>query len=188
MIAIPRYYRSTAAAALTLTSLLLSLLLFPGSGAASSVLGQLLTPGVKESGSNNGTMSIHTTNAIQTSNLNVTREEGAVRKAVLSNIDSAIFIAKGSVKSLTPVNVTARIINQLANNRIDTTQGVDMTKRLLATELANAIKTTLPSGNGNITSKNIQQSTKMVADNQATCSGIGSPKGVVCAFIVTIHR
>ena len=103
-------------------------------------------------------------------------------------IDSAIFIAKGSVKSPTPVNVTARIINQLANNRIDTTQGVDMTKRIMATELTNAIKTTLPSSNGSITAKNIQQSAKAIVNNQATCSGIGSPKGVVCAFTVTIHR
>jgi hypothetical protein len=35
--------------------------------------------------------------------------------------------------------VNAKIINQLANTRIDTTQGTDMTKRLIATELTNAI-------------------------------------------------
>jgi hypothetical protein len=38
--------------------------------------------------------------------------------------------------------VTAKII---ANGRVDTTQGIDMTKRLIATELINAINATTPS-------------------------------------------
>jgi hypothetical protein len=66
----------------------------------------------------------------------------SIRKAILSNIDNAIFIAKGSVKTAIPVNVNAKIINQLANGRADTTQGIDMTKRLTATELINAINAT----------------------------------------------
>jgi hypothetical protein len=43
---------------------------------------------------------------------------------------------------LIPVNANARIINQLNNNRVDTTQGIDMTKKLIATELVNAINAT----------------------------------------------
>jgi len=63
-------------------------------------------------------------------------------------------MAKGSVKNNIPVVVNAKIINQLANNRIDTTQGVNMTKSLAETELANAIRTIIPTSN--ITSQNAQ--------------------------------
>ena len=43
-------------------------------------------------------MTIHTTNSIQGNNLNVIKqEEPVIRKAILSNINNAIFIAKGSV-------------------------------------------------------------------------------------------
>ena len=52
--------------------------------------------------------------------------------AILSNIDNAIFIAKGSAKNTIPVNVNAKII---ASGRADTTQGIDMTKRLGTDEL-----------------------------------------------------
>ncbi|HXP51664.1 MAG TPA: hypothetical protein VN922_17030 [Bacteroidia bacterium] len=45
--------------------------------------------------------------------------EPGIRKAILSNIDNAIFIAKGSVKSAIAVNVNAKIINQLANDRVE---------------------------------------------------------------------
>jgi hypothetical protein len=69
----------------------------------------------------------------------------------------AIFIAKGSVKSAIPINVNAKIINQLAISRVDTTQGIDMTKRLIATELINAINTTTT----NSTFHFVQQPTKV---------------------------
>jgi hypothetical protein len=78
-----------------------------------------------------------------------------IRKAILSNIDNAIFLAKGSVRSAIPVNVDAKIINQLANSRIDTTQGIDMTKRLIATELTNAINST--AANNNALSQSLHQ-------------------------------
>ena len=92
---------------------------------------------------NNATMTIHTTNSIQGNNLNVIKQkEPVIRKAILSDINNAIFLAKGSVKSSIPVNVNAKIINQLGNTRVDTTQGIDMTKKLIATELINAINTT----------------------------------------------
>ena len=150
--------------ALNLTILLL--VLFPANIVLSSVLGQPLIHGTKTNSSSitsstlapplrNATISIHTTNTIQANNLSVLNQEKAlVRKAVLSNIDNAIFMAKGSVKNTIPVIVNAKIINQLANNRIDTTQGVNMTKSLAATELANAISTIIPTSN--ITSQNAQ--------------------------------
>src|SRR5215469_2756587 len=56
------------------------------------------------------------TSAAATNNINIIKqEEPVIRKAILSNVDNAIFIAKGSVRSAIPVNVNAKIINQLAN-------------------------------------------------------------------------
>lgn len=87
---------------------------------------------------NNAIITIHTTNSIQGNNFNVIKqEEPVIRKAILSNIDNAIFIAKGSVRSAIPVNVNAKIINQLTNSRVDTTQGVDMIKKLIARACGN---------------------------------------------------
>src|SRR5215472_19057002 len=120
---------------------------------------------------NNAIITIHTTNSIQGNNFNVIKqEEPGIRKAILSNIDNAIFIAKGSVRSAIPVNVNAKIINQLANSRIDTTQGTDMTKRLIATELTNTINST--AAISNTQSQLLHQPTKIVVDNQAVCTGI----------------
>jgi len=79
---------------------------------------------------NNVTMTIHTTNSVQGNNFNVLKqEEPVIRKAILSNVDNTIFLGKGSIKSAISVNVNAKIINQLTNNREDTTQGIDMTKK-----------------------------------------------------------
>ncbi len=75
-------------------------------------------------------ISIHTLNTIQANNFNIIKlEEAGVRKAVLGDIDHVIFIAKGGAKNTFPVNVDARIINQVAKSRTDTTQGVNMTKK-----------------------------------------------------------
>ena len=133
--------------------------------------------------SNNGiTMTISTTNLIQGNNLNAI--EPVIKKAILSNINNALFLAKGSVNSSIPVSVSAKIINQLGNNRVDTTQGVDMTKKLVATEVLNAINS--------ITTKSntafhiVQQPAKIVVGNQAICSGIASPK-LACSFTISIH-
>ena len=136
---------------------------------------------------NNATMTIHTTNSIQGNNLNVIKqEEPVIRKAILSNINNAIFLAKGSMKGSIPVNVNAKIINQLGNTRVDTTQGIDMTKKLLATELINAINTTTT--NNRAGSNIVQQPAKVVVDNQAICSGIASPTKAACSFTINIHR
>ena len=63
---------------------------------------------------NNATMAIHTTNSIQGSNFNVLKqEEPVIRKAILSNVDNAVFLAKGSIKSTIPVNANGKIINLL---------------------------------------------------------------------------
>jgi hypothetical protein len=188
MQAIATYYTSTVIA-VTLTLLLL--VLFTGNILVSSVFGQPLIHGAKTnsitSPLRNATISIHTTTTIQANNFNVLRQEKAlVRKAVLSNIDDAIFMAKGSVKNTIPVIVNAKIINQLASNRTDTTQGVNITKSLAATELANAISAISPTSN--ITSQNAQQPAKVVVDNQAACRGIASPISAACVFTISIHR
>jgi hypothetical protein len=134
---------------------------------------------------NNAIITIHTTNSIQGNNLNVIKQQVyGIRKAILSNIDNAIFIAKGSVKSAIPVNVNAKIINQLASGRVDTTQGIDMTKRLIATELINAINATTPS----LVSHFVYQPGRVIVDNQAICSGIASPMKAACAFTIDIHN
>jgi hypothetical protein len=130
------------------------------------------------SSNSTGTISIHTVNAIQGSNSSIlVQEEPGIRKAILSDVDNAIFIAKGSVKTAIPVNVNAKIINQLANGRVDTTQGIDMTKRLIATELVNVINATTP----------LHQPVKVVVDNQAICNGIASPSKASCSFIINLH-
>jgi len=138
------------------------------------------SPGV----SNNGaTMTIYTTNLIQGNNLNAI--EPVIRKAILSNINNAIVLAKGSVNSSIPVSVSAKIINQLGNNRVDTTEGIDMTKKLVATEVLNAINSITTKSN--TASHIVQQPTKIVVGNQAICSGIGSPAKLACSFTISIH-
>ena len=128
-------------------------------------------------------ISIHTSNTIQANNFNIIKqEEAAVKKAILSDINHVIFIAKGSAKSTIPVSVDATIINQMTNSRTDTTQGVNMTKSLVATELANAINTIANSN----ASQNGQQPAKVAVDNQATCSGIATPSAA-CSFTIAIH-
>ena len=133
---------------------------------------------------NNVTMTIHTTNSIQGNNFNaIKQEEPGIRKAILSNIDNAILMAKGSIKSAIPVNVNTKIINQLANSRVDTTQGIDMTKKIIATELINAINATT----SNFASHFVHQSARVVVDNQAICGGIASPSTAACSFTINIH-
>jgi hypothetical protein len=127
-------------------------------------------------------ITIHTTNSIQGNNLNVIKQQvPGIRKAILSNIDNAIFIAKGSAKSAFPVNVNAKII---ANGRVDTTQGIDMTKRLTVIELVDAINATTPS----FVSHFVYQPARVIVDNQAICSGIASPTKAACAFTIDIHN
>ncbi|MGB8935671.1 MAG: hypothetical protein WCC17_11260 [Candidatus Nitrosopolaris sp.] len=133
--------------------------------------------------SNNGpTMTIYTTNLIQGNNLNAI--EPVIRKAILSNINNALFLAKGSVNSSILASVSAKIINQLSN-RVDTTQGIDMTKKLVATEVLNAINSITTKSN--TASNIIQQQAKIVVGNQAICSGIASPTKLACNFTIGIH-
>ena len=125
---------------------------------------------------NNAIITIHTTNTIRGNS-----QVSGIRKAILSNIDNAIFIAKGSAKNAIPVNVNAKII---ANGRADTTQGIDMTKRLIVIELTNAINATTPS----TVSHFVYQPARVVVDNQAICSGIASPTKAACDFTIDIHN
>ena len=136
---------------------------------------RLANPSSAVTSNSNAIITIHTTNSIQTNNFNVIKqEEPVIRKAILSNIDNAIFIAKGGVKTAIPVNVNAKVINQLDNSRVDTTQGIDMTKRLTATELINAINTTTTNS--------------IAVDNQAICTGIASVNKGACSFTINIHN
>ena len=72
----------------------------------------------------------------------------------------------------------------IASGRTDTTQGIDMTKRLIAIELTNAINATTPSAVSNF----VYQPVRVIVDNQAICSGIGSPTKASCAFTIDIHN
>jgi len=131
---------------------------------------------------NDAIITIHTTNTIQGNNLNAIKQQVyGIRKAILSNIDNAIFIAKGSAKNTIPVNVNAKIIG---NGRADTTQGIDMTKRLIVIELTNAINATTPSTVSNF----VYQPARVIVGNQAICSGIASPTKAACAFTIDIHN
>lgn len=138
--------------------------------------------------SNTATISVHTVNTIQGSNNKILiQEEPIMRKVILSNINNAILMAKGNIKGNISVSVNTKIINDMAN-RVSTTQGIDFTKALVATELVNAIKTMKT--NGITTSANMtvtQQLPKVVIDNQAICTGISSPTSAACAFIINIH-
>jgi hypothetical protein len=137
--------------------------------------------------SNTATISIHTINVIHGNNKNtLIQEEPVLKKVIISNINDALFIAKGSTKNNISVAVNAKIINQLANNRISTTQGLDFTKKLVATELANVINTVV--GNNNTSNAAHTGSTlQVVVDNQATCSGIASTTNAACTLLVNIH-
>ena len=52
-------------------------------------------------------MTIYMTNLIQGNNLNAI--EPIIKKAILNNINNALFLAKGRVNSSIPVNVSAKI-------------------------------------------------------------------------------
>jgi len=175
---------------------LMSALCIPNITIDSKAFGQLPVPNVKSDSSritsssvannNTGTqtMTIHTTNSIQGNNFIVIKqEEPVIRKAILSNINNAIFVTRGSIKDLIPVNVNAKIINQLNNDRVDTTQGIDMTKKIIATELTNAINATTPSS----VSHFVHQPARVVVDNEAIWSGIASPTKAACSFVINIH-
>jgi hypothetical protein len=138
--------------------------------------------------SNTATISVHTVNTIQGSNDKILiQEEPIIRKVILSNINNAILMAKGNIKGNISVSVNTKIINDMAN-RVSTTQGIDFTKALVATELVNAIKTMKT--NRITTAANMtvtQQLPKVVIDNQAICTGLSSPTSAACAFIINIH-
>jgi hypothetical protein len=64
--------------------------------------------------------------------------------------------------------------------------GIDMTKRLTATELINAINTTTT--NSNVPFHLLQQPTKVAVDDQAICTGIASASKAACSFTIDIHN
>jgi hypothetical protein len=133
------------------------------------------SPSIRDA-TNNATINIHTVNTILGSNNNVLiQEEPILRKLIVANINNAVLMAEGTVKDNVSVSVSTKIINQLAN-RVSTTQGIDFTKELLATELLNAI---------NAIKTNVN--TPLVVDNLATCTGISPPTNPTCAFTINIR-
>ena len=60
-----------------------------------------------------------------------------------------------------------------------------MTKKLVATEVLNAINSITTKSN--TASHIVQQSAKIVVGNQAICSGIASPTKLACHFTINIH-
>ena len=68
-------------------------------------------------------------------------------------------------------------------------KGIDMTKKLIATELINAINTTTT--NNNAPFHFVQQPTKaavIATDNQAICTGITSASKAACSFVINIYN
>jgi len=140
-----------------------------------NVNASITSPSMRDA-TNNGTISIHTVNMIRGSNNNVLiQEEPLLRKLIVANINNAILIAEGSVKDNLTVSVNTKIINQLAN-RVSTTQGIDFTKELVATEFFSAINAIKTNGN-----------TSVVVDNLATCTRISPPTNPACAFTISIR-
>ena len=134
----------------------------------------------------NTTITIHATNSIRGNSSNLIKLLPLIRKAIASNIVNAIFMAKGSVESTIPVNVNAKIINQLADGRVDTTQGIDMTNKPIATELINAIN--LITTNNDLPSHLPQQPIRVAVDNQAVCTSIASTNKAACSLTINIHK
>jgi len=64
---------------------------------------------------------------------------------------------------------------------VDTTQGVDMVKKLIAIELTNAINTIAP--NFHV----VHQPIRVIVDNQAICNGIASPTKASCSITINLH-
>jgi len=72
-----------------------------------------------------------------------------LKRAAAAVVNYAVLVAKGNPTSNNTVNVSTKIINQLSSNRVDTTQGIDLTRKLIATELSNAIDTMMASNSTN---------------------------------------
>jgi len=109
-------------------------------------------------------------------------------------VNYVILVASGSPTNNNTVDVNTKIINQLANNRIDTTQGIDFTKKLIATELTNAINSMMVPTNNTIANivhstppQQQQELAQVIVDNQATCNNIASINAA-CSFDITIRN
>jgi len=152
-----------------------------------------ITPIKDLSNNTSNAITLHTTNTIQTRNISLLNEELPVlKRATAAAVNYAILVARGNPTSNSTVDVNTKIINQLANNRVDTTQGIDFTKKLIATELTNAIDAMMAPTNNTIA--NIahntpprQQQAQVVVDNQATCNNIASVNAA-CSFDITIRN
>ena len=140
--------------------------------------------------SNAGTVTINTTNVIQGSNNLLKSQEPMIKRAIAAAIGNAVLITKGSITSHIPASVNAKVVNQLDNNRVSTTQGINFTRSVVALAVANAIDTMMKKSNTTTTGTTVteHQVQRVVIDNQAICSGIASPTSAACNFIIDLHR
>jgi hypothetical protein len=141
-------------------------------------------------------ISLHTTYTIQARNISSLNEELPVlKRAAASAVTYAVLVAKGSPTGNNTVNVSTKIVNQLSNNRVDTTQGIDFTKKLIGTELSNAIGTMMAPSSSTIANvvqntpsqEQQQQIVQLVVDDQATCNNIASATAA-CSMDITIRN
>jgi hypothetical protein len=79
--------------------------------------------------------------------------------------------------------VSTIIINQLTNSGVVTTQGIDMTKKIIAIELTDAINTIAPNFASHVVHQPI-----VVVDNHVICNGIASPTKASCSFTIKLTR
>jgi len=168
-------------------------------GTNPQVKSNIVTPSkdiINNTSSSNALISLHTTYTIQAHNINLLNEELPVlKRAAASAVTYAVLVAKGSPTGNNTVNVSTKIINQLSNNRVDTTQGIDFTKKLIGTELSNAIGTMMAPPSSAIA--NVVQNTpsqeqqpqlvQLVVDDQATCNNIASATAA-CSMDITIRN
>jgi hypothetical protein len=146
--------------------------------------------------SSNTPISLHTTYTIQAHNINSLNEELPVlKRAAASAVGYAVLVAKGSPTGNNTVNVTTKIVNQLSNNRVDTTQGIDFTKKLIGTELSNAVGSMMAPPSSTIANvvqntpsqEQQQQMAQLVVDDQATCNNIASATAA-CSIDIVIRN
>ena len=167
-------------------------------GTNSQLKSNMSTPSkdLRNDTASNPAISLHTTYSIQAHNINLLNEELPVlKRAAASAVNYAVMVAKGSPTGNNTVNVSTKIINQLSNNRVDTTQGIDFTKKLIATELSNAIDTMMAPSNSTIANivhntpiQELQQRiVQVVVDDQATCNNIASATAA-CSMDIIIRN
>jgi len=111
---------------------------------------------------------------------------GCLDSCTIFTFRSVSSISSSSGVRILTFTPNAKIINQQADGRVDTTQGIDITNRLIATELINAIN--LITISNDLPSHLSQQAIRVTVDNQAICTSIATASKAVCSFTINIHK